>query len=1718
MGLLDAVHDASKVWVLYARTDSIFAASEPIPVPAGAVPLLLRDLEPGTMFFVWVIAEDAAGNVMVSDSMSIVTPDLSAPNIPDSVTVQAAGPLAHADAAGGCALMFSQLNLIDDGTIWVLVSPASGPDDPMSAPRHQVPAGAYRAIIAGLLPKTEYRAWVEAVDAEGNIGRRAFLLTTPDGLPPTLPAVISVRSDSPGALTISGLDGVSDDAGTPTVEVLVARAPAGLDAADSFACDPAAAELVVAGLQPGALYRVWVRATDAAGNVTLTELAPTRTRALDGTVSPPVLTLTAADARTLIFSGLDAQPLPAGAVRRVLLSLQPLVDPLTADPALIAADLPVPAGQTHLSVGGLVPNTTYFGWAIAAGPGANTKARSTRLDATTPPIVTHPFAADPALLAGVSLSSSIAGPSDIRVAFSGLGFQAGISSALLSMHVVLTLAADPPNAFQDAGWTLSAPVPPGALRLELGPAADLSLYRGWIVARAAADGSVAVAPVGSVRTPDASPPVIPASVTALLQPPHAIRFQGMDAITDNSGILDAWVGIAPAGDPSRAVEFQLQPGAALRTFAGLSNYTEYNTWVRAQDRSGNASRRDLPPVRTEDIEPPTIPAAVRAFYTSGTSIRVEGLDLIADAGAGLAETRVFYGTPPEPTDPGTASIVSPAGAAVADVAGLRNLTSYGVWLRATDASGNAATKAWRVFTPDDTPPVVPASVRPIAAGANAVLFQNMRLVTDNSGSVLTLVVRLEAVGLAPTVRAVDALDADGAYLVTGLRARTAYTCWAVASDAYGNTTEGTRVTVTTASEPETPPPAGAGLRLRDNRVMEFYGLDAVAAAKPGWTLEVLYGTSVAPFGSGTTVQLVPLGQAVLAVDGLTNLTSYQGWIRVADPPPAGTGSVLFGRMTVTTADDTPPVPPQPTFVAAARSAMFYALDQAYDNSGAAPAVRVHLSTNDDQSNARVELVPAGAPTLTVGGLLQLTQYIVWTTATDAAGNVGASGARLLRTLDDTPPVPPLTTFAVTGTSITLGNLASATDNSGERPALTVLLSTDPTAAAKNGAPFVAVPAGAEQYAFAGLANLVTYYWWLRATDASGNSALATGSLTTADDTPPVVPTAFAAAQAATSYAFALVGSPLTVSDNGPAPLTARFILSDTPLSQSDLLVARAASPAIGGEQITSNPNAVGPGSSLDPAGLSSALMWRATDPTPSWRPVAETDAGRSVFAHLLAWDAVGNIASRRAPTTPVVLDRTPPSLSGFEPSQVPGAYAARAKGVSVEAGSSGSLVVRLILAQDGAPATAALASAATVLALPGLDDVVDAASAYRTGVYQAGEQLQLKLQTVRYWNGTEFAPLAENNPPAPYNCRAALLATDAAGNNALLLPTSTLHVDDITPPVIGASVVNQTPGSYWFRLDSGTLREGRPGSSRLVLVIAAQPLAASELSVAAAAAPPDAVGSTRADAPAGWKHDTALLELTTDRMWDVAASAYVEVTGTSGRVTPHLLATDAAGNSTAAVLDGLDVIDLSLVPTVTAFTITGVALQQPGLVQFSWAGISSVSPLQSLLVRFSHPSAQYVFSLGPPGAVTPDGTGSLQLDDTLLYDIDVSATDAVGRVSGWVLQAIGFGMELLTPASFGVDPTTGLPNIAYQTQGAPALASRKGAVVITTAASGTAKLLLLDASVQSPLDPIDNAALDAAFNALPAPAPLVADQAGSAGHPGQSVNSIRIEMQNGLFF
>ena len=1688
---LDAVQDAVSISVLYALVDNISAASQPIAVPAGTVSLLLRDLAPVTRYYFWVRAVDAAGNVAVSDSMSIVTPDLSAPLIPDSITVQAAGPLAHSDPVGGCALMFSQLNLLDDGTVFVLVSPASMPDDPMSAPRHQVPAGADRAIFAGLLPLTQYRAWVEAVDAEGNIGRRAFLLTTPDGLPPTLPAGITVRSDSAGAITVGGLAGVSDDTGTPTVEVLVARAPAGLDAADALSCDPAAAELVVAGLQPGAMYRLWVRATDAAGNVTLTELAPTHTRAADNTVVPPVLTLTAADARTLLFSGLEAQPLPAGAVRRVLLSLQPLLDPLTADPALIAADIALTAGQTQASVGGLVPNTRYYGWSIAAGPGADTNALSARLDASTPPIVTHPFAADPALLAGVSLSSSTAGPSDIRVAFSGLAPLAGVRASLLSLHAVLTLAADPPNAFQDAGWTLSSPVPPGALRLELGPAADLSLYRGWLVARAAADGSVAVAPVGSVRTPDATPPVIPATVTALLDPPHAVRFQGMDGITDNSGVLDAWVGVAPAGDPSRAVEFQLQPGAALRTVEGLSNYTLYDVWVRAVDRSGNASRRDLPPVRTDDIEPPVIPVEVRAFYTSGTSIRVEGLDLIADAGAGLAETRVFYGTGAQPADPGTASIVSPAGAAVADVAGLRNLTSYGVWLRATDASGNAATKAWRVFTPDDTPPVVPASVRPVAAGANAVLFQNVRDITDNSGSVQSLVVRLEADGLTPVVRAVDALTAAGGYLVTGLRASTTYTCWAVASDAYANVTESARVAVTTAVEPETPPPPGAGLRMRGNRAMEFHGLDAVAAARPGWTLDVLHGTSTDPYDSGTTVQLVPIGQAVLAVEGLANLTSYHGWIRAADPPPAGTGSVLYGRMTVTTADDTPPVPPPTSFVAAARSALFYGLDQTYDNSGAPPVVRVHLSLNEDLSDARTETVPTGAPTLTVGGLPQLTQYRAWTTATDDAGNVGAGAARLLRTLDDTLPVLPLTTFAVTGTSVTIGNLASATDNSGDRPALAVLLSTDPTAAAQNGAPFVAVPAGADQYAFSGLANLVTYYWWLRATDASGNAALASGSLTTPDDTPPVLPTAFAAAQVASSYAFALVGSPLTVSDNGPGPLTARFVLSDSPLSQAALLAAHNAAWALAGEQLTYTHPTGAAGASLDPAGLTSARMWRATDPTPSWRPIAETDAGLAVHSHLFAWDAVGNVASGRAPAAPLVLDRTPPALSGFAPLQVPAAYAVRAQGVAVEAGSPGSLVVRLVLAQDGAPASAALASAATVLALPGLDDAADAASAYRTGVYQAGQQLQLDLRSARYWTGSAFAPLAENSPPAPHTCRAALLATDAAGNSAMLLPVNTLRLDDISPPVIAASVVNQTPGSYWFRLDAGSLTDGRGGSITLALVLAAAPLTDSQLRVAAASAPQDALGSTPVDAPPDRTHDTALLELTTDRMWNVAASAYVEVTASAGALTPHLLATDAAGNSAAAVLGELTVIDLALVPTLTADTISGVASAQPGRVQFSWAGVSSVNPLASLLVRFSHPSAQYVFALRTPGDnVVASGSASLAIDDTLLYDIEVSATDALGRSTGWVLQTAGFGMELLLPASIGIDAATGLPEVAFQTQGAPAVATKNGAVVITTAASVTAALLLLDASVHGPLDPIDAASLDAAFAALTTTTPL----------------------------
>ena len=941
---------------------------------------------------------------------------------------------------------------------------------------------------------------------------------------------------------------------------------------------------------------------------------------------------------------------------------------------------------------------------------------------------------------------------------------------------------------------------------------------------------------------------------------------------------------------------------------------------------------------------------------------------------------------------------------------------------------------------------------------------------------------------------------SGAHGEAALAQGTAYRIYAVARDASGNTSA---VLSATALTLDTTPPILSSLTVvaaaahtvqlgwpavSDNvdRAPALH-IAAFANARQSCTAADVLAAVVSPASVGALAAVTVADAA--AVTSYTFGSGALGEQPLADGKPyrffavardaSGNASAVQTAAAVTV-DASSPVFTSFSVGSPTASSVPLTWTAVTDNSDAAPDVRIAAYTSPQAGITAATVISgvgcassvlisdaATTTSIVLGSLAEITTYYIYAVASDTSGNTSAVLTATAVTLDVTPPVLPAPTYAVQGHSITFSGLDSATDNSGRSPSIQIMLTTDP-AAPDSG--FASLSAGTKTRVYDNLIDNTAYRWRLRATDGSGNRTERTGELTTPDVTPPVAATGFpsgatvSVSQQPASYSFLLAASP-SLTDNAPGPIYARLILSDAALDVAALTAARDASSPLAGEQTASQAGSTAP---LTTTGLVSSRYW-ATGMS-SWSALDE-NAPRTVGnirAHLLATDASGN-ASRfiSAASTPVA-DISPPAISGFGVTAHHSQYALEAKGLLVEAGSSGALsVIMIVVAEATMPAP--LASAAAALALPGVLD--ETSAKYANNAYVAGTSIQLTLTAARLWNGTQFTSMA-NAGDTPM--RSALVAIDAHGNTAFLVATSPMTLVDMTPPSIVAIGYGpaQMPMSYRFAL-TVSLSDNRDGPLTAAFVVSDAELNAARLAVAASSAPvaSDGQKSRRTQAYLADGQPLAF-DLRTDAYWNDAASAYVAITPAAPQLRPYLYAVDESGNVISQSLSASPtaVQDMAALPTVPQDAVASLALNGNTL-SFTWSRVAYSGTPASLLVRFSASDAQYIFSAPVPAG---SGAGSLTVDATKNYTVEVSAVDTMARASGWVLQTASIGITLGMPSTLSIDPVTG--RYAFASQVNYTIASQTGFTATTPAPSAFAALCLFDAAAGTP----STAAIDAA--------------------------------------
>ena len=399
---------------------------------------------------------------------------------------------------------------------------------------------------------------------------------------------------------------------------------------------------------------------------------------------------------------------------------------------------------------------------------------------------------------------------------------------------------------------------------------------------------------------------------------------------------------------------------------------------------------------------------------------------------------------------------------------------------ATDAAGNTATATQTVTVADNTPPVITAPA-PVTVGTGPLATSCEKLVSNADLGTATATDNCSPVTITRNGVPSGNIFPVGTTTIT-------YT----ATDGDGNSSTATQtVTVT-----DTTPP-----------VITFIPAPVSATTGPG-------ATDCGKFVSNATLGIAP------ANDNCPGVTVSRAGVPAGNVFPKGTTTITYtatdaagntatATQTVTVADNTPPVITAPAPVTVGTGPLATSCEKLVSNADLGTA------TATDNCSP-VTITRNGVPS---GNIFPVGTTTITYTATDGDGN-SSTATQTVTVTDTTSPLitTPAAVSATTGplamacgalvTDVALGS-AIASDNC---PGVTVT---------RNGVPSGNIfPVGETTISYT-------------ATDAAGNAATATQTVTVADNTPPVITTANLSVYTDHGLCSAQVAHNTTATDNCP---------------------------------------------------------------------------------------------------------------------------------------------------------------------------------------------------------------------------------------------------------------------------------------------------------------------------------------------------------------------------------------------------------------------------------------------------------------------------------------------------------------------------------------------------------------------------------------------------------
>ena len=308
--------------------------------------------------------------------------------------------------------------------------------------------------------------------------------------------------------------------------------------------------------------------------------------------------------------------------------------------------------------------------------------------------------------------------------------------------------------------------------------------------------------------------------------------------------------------------------------------------------------------------------------------------------------------------------------------GLMYLTTYSVWVNATDPTGSGQyTRSSYIFTTIANQSPVFGTPTPINGSTNQPLSLTWSIsINDSEGDVFNWTIECSNSQSNTTS---GATNGTKSLTLSGLSYNSIYTIWVNATDTNGSglyTREWYQFTTIVSQKPVfgTPSPSNGST----NQSFSFtwsISINDLEGDSFDWTIECSNGQSANASGASNDTKS-------LSLSGLMNLTTYNVWVNATDPG----GSGLYTRewYQFTTIVSQKPVFGTPSPANGSTNQPLSLTWSIPINDPEGDFFNWTIECSNGQNNSAIN-ASNGTKTLTLSGLSYLTNYFVWVNATDS---------------------------------------------------------------------------------------------------------------------------------------------------------------------------------------------------------------------------------------------------------------------------------------------------------------------------------------------------------------------------------------------------------------------------------------------------------------------------------------------------------------------------------------------------------------------------------------------------------------------------------------------------------------------------------------------------------------------------------------------------------------